>query len=474
MRRLVVLGCGLLWLAAFARGGEAAVGVRKAPRHPNVLLIVIDTLRADHVSAYGYDKPTTPYLDTLAGEGIRFANHFSGAPWTTPSIATLFTGRAVAEHGLDSVRGKLPDGLPTLAERMRDAGYHTLAALCNPCAAGRMGFSRGFDRYDDFTVALDLEMNLFGGGTPRRVHEAVTGPSITKTFLRHMTNRPKDKPWFGFVLYYDPHDLYMPAEKHRRLFSERPPGKRAPDAERTPGSEALAESLARYDGEIRATDEEIETLVARLRAAGHFSDDDLLIVTADHGEEFREHGGLRHGGSFFNELIHVPLIMRWPERLPAGGVVDALTAHEDVADSILRAVGVPPVPPVAATSSTRADLWALATGASDIGRAAVPLSGDDGRRLLGWRTRDWLITIPRTDDPPAATAKAWNLRDDPLQQHPLRATASAESMRLAEALTIWFRAAERERGRLAAAAATTETALTAKEVEVLKSLGYLH
>lgn len=468
----------LLMLGSLGAAAADADGPER--RRPNILLLVIDTLRADHCSSYGYPKETTPFLDKMAAEGVRFARHFSGAPWTTPSLATLFTGRPAAEHGLDNIERALPAHLPTLAGDLRRAGYYTLGVLCNPCAAGRMGFSRGFDRYDDFTIALDLEMNLFGGGAKRAINDSITGPHVTRTILKHLAARPLDKPWFVFALYFDPHHDYVPTEEYRRLFSAAPPGALPPMEAWKKDTVELREAVARYDAEIRQTDDEIAALMDKLRAAGHFGDDDLLVWTADHGEEFREHGGLLHGRTYFDEAVHVPLALRWPGRLPAGRVVEALTSHEDVAAALSRAAGIEDKPEIgdkpgigdnskdkndAVRPAPAADIWKLATGETDTGRSGTGLSGDDARRGAAWRADGWLIVHD------GARRDAYDLVDDPGQQNRLDPTAHPESRRLENVLSAWREAAEAR--RVESDGVTEPAKPTPREIQTLKSLGYL-
>ncbi len=268
---------------------------------PNLLIYLVDTLRADHVSAYGYSRPTTPSIDQLAREGILFERAYSQAPWTRPSVASLMTGLLYSFHGASKANGLSPE-LYTLAERMRDRGYQTAAFLANPYIHGQsLNFEQGFGTF----VALDPE-----DGNERA--------SNLNAEVIPWLERNHDRPFFAYVHSIDPHAEYDPPAETKGVFNHGYEGTLAPG--RTHGSvldamEGLTEAdlqylLDLYDEEILFNDGEIGRLLQLLRDRSVY-DDTIIVVLSDHGEEFREHGAFGHGGRLWEELIKVPLIVKW-------------------------------------------------------------------------------------------------------------------------------------------------------------------
>ncbi|MBN2712168.1 MAG: sulfatase [Planctomycetes bacterium] len=452
---------------------NSAFGGEPSGKKPNVILLAVDTLRADHCSCYGYGRSTTPFLDSVAKEGVRFSNYTSTSSWTTPSIMSMFTGVSPIQHGVVTTRNVLPDTVPTLASQMRELGYHTVGVLCNPCAVGRMGFNKGFDLYDDFTILLDFELNLFdvGNQSRKQVHRAPTSKKITDLALRHMTKIPKDKPLFLFVLYYDPHGDYVPLGKYEKMFVDPAySGKINGSVYGMPGMYKFENKadrnhmLALYDAEIRQADDEVSRLIGELRNKGICTDDDLLICLADHGEEFCEHGGLRHGRTLYNEVTQVPLIMRWPGKLPAGKVVDNLCDHKDLAPTILGAVGGK-----AREYATGADLISIAKGESSRKSHSLGLHVQAEGNFTGWRTEEWLLLNDMRKD----RTEAYNLQDDPLQKKTV-AASDAKVASLMSEMKDWVRHEEKLFVSHVPDGKIEESKLTRQQIEALKAMGYIH
>lgn len=361
----LVLAC---FLAAV--GGSAAFATRAAvplanapytPRQgfhaPNVFFIVVDTLRADRLTCYNPDSPVkTPHLDAFAGDAIRFAKSFSQAPWTKPSFGTLFTGHYPSEHGAIGKADALPPSAVTLAETLRDAGYYTQGLPNNRNLLPAYGLHQGFLGYD-FLIP-----NLYFGATfsaeqlaiyqvLRRVRILAISPRIDVEHfywpapavvgrIEGWLNDPPcpaDAPFFLYSHFMDPHDPYMFAPDRRYGVSSIVLGVN-PDPRRW-----LNDIVRAYQDEVAFVDEALGNLFADLKRRGLY-DDALIVVTADHGEELQEHGGWSHGPTLFDEVTHVPIIIKLPGNAGAGTVNPYLARHIDLMPTILARTGQPVLP----------------------------------------------------------------------------------------------------------------------------------
>ena len=240
-----------------------AVAAEDAPRQPNVIVILSDTVRADHCSAYGYARDTTPTMERLAREGALYKNHFVSSGWTFPSIFSLFTGLSPVRHSMYDDKCVLPKGTPTIASHLAARGYSTIGVTCNIYSSGKFGFAEGFGTYDDFTVWLDFEMNLFAEDRPMKpVFQSVTSQDLVKIALRYVDQTPKDKPYFLFLLLFDPHTDYTPPPEYAERYwpDDLDFDPRAgyinhhPEKYVFTNPRDLEQIIALYDGEIRYTD----------------------------------------------------------------------------------------------------------------------------------------------------------------------------------------------------------------------------
>ncbi len=362
---------------------------------PNVLLIILDTVRSLNLSAYGYGKPTTPMLERRARAGARFARALSPAPWTLPSHATMFTGRETFELGTDWYT-PLDDSTPTLAEVLRDRGWRTGGFVANlPYTSREVGLARGFVHYEDQPLTL---ATLASAGalvrtitTNRPLRDALgwhrpfvakTAPAVTASFLRWVDQQP-GRPFFGFLNYYDAHRPYFPPEPYRRRFL--PPGiDLQPEARRRPANAPpwtraeLVGSVASYDGAIAYLDDQLELLFRALEQRG-LLDNTIVILTSDHGEEFAEHGMIDHGNSLYRASLEIPLFLWWPGRVPAGMVAETPVTTRDIPATIMALLALPGPHPFPGRSLSR--VW---TPGADT--AVEPIYAEVRRapRLPGW------------------------------------------------------------------------------------------
>lgn len=316
------------------------IGCSPGAARPDILLVVVDTLRADHVGVYGAVRPTTPSLDALAKGGVVFRRAHSHSGWTLPAMASLLTGRLPHEHGMGrdpkdlGAFGKLPADVPTLAELLGDAGYDCGAVVNNTFLAPSFGFRRGFgDDYD------------YVGAGQDEIRSAETSVDAALQWIEH-----GDRPYFFLLHLMEPHMWYAPPASVRGTFAP-VDGASIPVPFTDAAMMALQSGQVRlnaaqldaltalYDEEILAVDHALGRLFAALRRSPRWAST-VVVVTADHGEGFGDHGLWEHGNSLYGELTHVPLIVRGPGIAP--GEVTTLVQHADVFRTILSFAGVAP------------------------------------------------------------------------------------------------------------------------------------
>jgi choline-sulfatase len=305
---------------------------------PNVLLVSIDSLRSDHLHSYGYERATSPTIDRLAAGGTRFETVVAPASWTLPSHMTLLTAKPPSEHGVTSNDQRLKPGTVTLAEAFRRAGYATAGFVAAPYLLSMYGFDQGFDLYDDSIAQVPRFESLKGVTSPKSV-------ALITRYLEDWSKGGRRKPFFVFFHLWDVHFDYNPPPPYDSMFD--------PDYEgnvtgvlldrsinRNMNPRDLAHVVALYDGEIRYTDEHLGEVLETLRKLG-ILDDTIVVVTADHGEEFFEHGRKGHGQALYDETLLVPLVIRYPRAVAAGRVVSDQVRLMDVAPTVLELAGVP-------------------------------------------------------------------------------------------------------------------------------------
>ncbi|MEZ5063541.1 MAG: sulfatase [bacterium] len=319
-------GRHLALLAALClMAGPGAAEGPAASRRANVLLISLDTLRADRLGAWGYDRETSPALDAFAKTAVRFDRAYSETCWTLPAHLSLFTGLPPSSHGVLDADRALPESVPLLAELLKSDGYRTFAITDGGYVDSFFGFGRGFDRYDE--REKDLRSTLF----------------LARNFLKTVKD---DERFFLFLHTYDIHCPYDPPADYAERFRTRPPADRLDVAGKcgnpdyngmtlTPGQIRFLSD--QYDAGIRAADDLLGEFFAHLEA-DEWLKDTIVIVVSDHGEQFGEHGKIGHGDSLYREELHVPLLVRAP------GVAPRVSSHAvglvDVMPTVLDLVGL--------------------------------------------------------------------------------------------------------------------------------------
>jgi arylsulfatase A-like enzyme len=313
----------------------AAVTHAASPR-ANVLLYVIDTLRADHLGCYGYPRPTSPRIDALARDGVRFTDMLAQASWTRPATASILTGVDPPVHGAMGIRHGFRREVPTLAQELATAGYATAAFVTNVNVAGRWGFDRGFERYEYLPE---------DEGSPT-LH--VPSGEVTARAVAWLDAADPVRPFFLYLHASDPHAPYAPPDDLARAWA--PPGacghplraalaaaKRTPHRVEPGTLRALIDC---YDAEIAANDRSLGALLDHLERRGEL-DDTVVVVTSDHGEEFLEHDGFEHGRTLYDEQLRVPLVLRLPAGRFRGRTIGARARQIDVMPTILDLLDLP-------------------------------------------------------------------------------------------------------------------------------------
>jgi arylsulfatase A-like enzyme len=369
-----VAASAALMAGCFALGGmaEASPEAASAPAagdlaHPNVVIAVLDTVRADHQSIYGYDKDTTPNMKKLAQDSVVYKEAIAPSDMTLSSHASLFTGLYAGWHGAhcappEAVYGReLVAGVSTLAELLSAKGYATLASAANLYLRAEFGLQRGFD-----TFRLSRPVPVLGAdenwymlrNTVRRglalfVDTAqfdrlyLESEAINREFFHLVSGRTAGKPFFGFLNYMDAHFPYVPPAPYDRLF----PGKNARMTQeklqdiqgkvidgQDMSDADLAHCTSQYDGGIAYMDAQIGHLVDWLKERGLY-DNTMIVITNDHGEAFGEKHLVMHGNSTYQNLIHVGLLIKYPKGAQKG-VVESPVSLIDVAPTVLSVAGL--------------------------------------------------------------------------------------------------------------------------------------
>lgn len=449
LRHVLALAAGA---ALVGCGGSAPTAPEPVPRPPipDVFLVSVDTLRADHVSAYGHPRRTTPFVDSLAAEGVRFSRAYSTTSWTAPALASMLTSSYPTRHGVgQGVQGRrgawevIPEDLPNLPELFHDHGWRTFGLTANFGLPAERGYGRGFDRYR-CVGAVNLEV----------VREVAT------PWLAEMEH---GGPWFFWLHLFDPHAPYLAREPW--LGSTEPvPASRFAELDGLAANriESVAGGLdagrldylrALYDSEIRAVDDylrEIFESSPRVRNA-------LVVFVADHGEEFLDHGGVLHGKTLHEEVIRIPFVLRFPDRRRGGTVDDRPASLVDVLPTLADAAGLAVPPGVAGQS------LAGAAGANAPGGRALAAELMRGATLRAWITGRWKYVRRGADGSDEAL---YDLDADPGERRDLAPGNPARVARFRAEIEAFV-------VRSTPPGANAVTDITPEQADALRDLGYV-
>lgn len=455
MRRTVLAPLSVCAVMIAAVGCRPAAAPDSAVSPPNIIVVMVDTVRADHMSLYGYERPTTPFIDEFASDAIVFERARSQAACTFPSVNTLFTSRYAFDfYRQGSGKMGIPDQYPTVAEIFRAQGYRSVAVSASPIVRNTSskenpgaGFGRGFDVFDETCL----------WNTAQCVNERAL--ELTDGL---------EEPFFLYLHYMDPHAHYNPPKSYSRHFAGHyeghdfiAAGHNTPIADMLFADGPKVEITERdiqhlvdlYDDEIRYFDGKLRELFSTWRRDG-LIDRSVVVITSDHGEEFLEHNQVGHCRGVWDTLTRVPLVIRFPD-LDGGQRIDAPVQLIDVLPTLLDNLGIE----FPAFRAEGVSLVGAMRGEPSIQQYAYSdqsryRSTDDGR---------WQLIL----NGEASTATLFNLRSDPLAKKDLFSGSHPEVERLSDALNLWLEETGQMLNFDAALAASK-----AKEEE-LRALGYL-
>ncbi|MFO7973625.1 MAG: sulfatase [Candidatus Hydrogenedentota bacterium] len=418
----------MVWIMALAAALAA----------PDVFFISVDTLRADHLGMYGYDRPTSPHLDALAAESLLFENCVCEVPLTSPSFGSMLASRypratATTRNGLP-----MPAWTPLVTERFQAAGYETICIQSNWTLKPNLcGLDRGFEHYD-----ADFNARRWGVLKSERYAD-----DVTKRAIEAIENRDADRPLFCWIHYSDPH---APYRFHKRFHPWEVPLRKLDDVEDT---------RARYDSEVAFTDYQIQRVLNILPKENAY-----ILFVADHGESLHEHDYVGHGRRVYQPGVRIPLFIHGPGIEP--GVTDRLSRAVDVGPTLLGLAGLPPLPGMEGLDllndevpEDRVRVFETYGGAVPNLPGAKALMGNQPPMRQAVIAGPWKLIIDGRRD------ELFNLEDDPEELEDVSDDRPEDVARLRKIIEEWDAATPR--------VAPEEAQLTEDDIEALENLGYI-
>jgi arylsulfatase A-like enzyme len=469
--------------------GPTPCGVAQDEVRPrSVLFYLVDTCRADRLSAYGAERETTPFLEEIAAKGVVFEQCRSQAPWTKPSVASMLTSRYPGELGIYMLFHTLDDAHVTLPEAIAGAGYFTAGFAANPLMGAFSNYDQGFEFFVESIAINNADPINFASGSAAKLNAKI-GPWLKK-----------DNSWpvFLYVHSVDPHEKYEPAPEYlkqfadpqdteryrdewKRLLKSRPP---VPGNHLTPANFErtgidphwfIEQGKKLYDADILANDAEIERLWSMLQEDG-WGEDVILVLTSDHGEEFFEHGGTSHGYSLYDELVRVPLILYAPGLLPEGLRISNPVRLLDVYPTLCDLLGID-VPaglqgrslmPLIQGAADWRDLPVMSEKTEDPGGRRARSGMGVGMSIIdgGWKL---ICNLRSADGRNLPRYELFDLSRDPGEQHNLAGAHPERVVQMDRVLMEW---SARNLG-LAQASSTAAEEVDPEVLAQLRALGYL-
>ncbi len=445
----------------FVNGVALFLKNQQSDGKPNIIFLVIDALRTDHLGYSGYPRPTSPNIDALAQESVIFTQCYSQSAHTKPSIASLFTSMYPSQHNIISGNSKdehgnvfsplLISSLKTMAEYLKEGGYNTLGLLEQGQLRNYMGFAQGFNYYNSFMILASY---------------------INKEFLTWLPFN-KHREFFAYLHYQDVHAPYTPLPAYAKLFdieqgdfvpTRGGAWQSAKDDWRqflmdfkamkvNVSQEDVEQLVNAYDAEIRALDDELGLFFRKLKNEGVY-DNSIIIITADHGESFLEHGKFDHGNGLYDEVLRVPLIIRFP-KMQYAGVVDTPVQMIDILPTLLDYLNIEKSGEISGHSLMK-------TLGEGNGREEYPIYSE-WEELIMVRKGNLKMIYDRELD----KAELYDLKNDPGEQNDLSTQDLATVSMMRSELIDWIKEIEANRPEQASIKVDNKT------VENLKSLGYI-
>ena len=461
---LAALAAVIAALALPAVGASGWLAGEKVPPRPSVVLISMDTLRADHLGLYGYERATSPALDAFAATGVVFEKAVTQANWTLPSFMSLMTSQIPSAHGVIVRENVLPAFKVTLAEILKNAGYRTQAITGGYYVDARFGFGQGFDDYSGDKIEYLLLPE-------RRQHQkGVRFGHLLPRIVDWLAVR-HERPYFLFLHAWDTHAPYLPHEAYLEQFSPEYGGTitllshAMVDEYQKTWKETSAEDVARiralYDNEIRFVDDALGQILKAIRESPG-AENTIVIFTSDHGDELFEHG-IEHQWSLYEPETHVPLILAWPGHLPAGRRVREMVRTIDLLPTILDLTAVEVSPAV------RAELQGKSLVGTWDGVPPVPWSVAEGYRGRQMSLRTNRFKYLRIDEKGLIREELFDLERDPGEVNDLSGSHPEQTAAMRQEMEDRFKALMRVRF----AGRAQKRDLDSETIERLKSLGYV-
>ncbi len=455
----------------------------------NVVILMVDKLRRDHLGCYGYERATSPFIDEMARKGIKFNNALTQCSWTLPSVATVFTGRYPTVHGAMTKTDEMPSSWITMAEAFRNNGYSTAAFVTNPYLKKIYNLDQGFDTYDDEFLKRTF-LGLAIENTPY-LHVIFQSASYSKNLLKSLLGLPVQQSWLEefdrwwssklnaenvnrrvlrwvkknrehpFFLYVHYIDVHGPYYERRPFVKGESPEHNEESNPQDESARYVNQQVNLYDGAIRYVDEQIKWLMQAFKEAGVY-DNSLIILTSDHGEEFLEHGGLHHGGTLYEEQLEIPLLI-FPSGIvresrevdPPVGLIDLFPTLNE-----WLSLGLPVQGRAISLKKAILDADDSQLKARTLLFSETDL--EDSIRSVLFQNR-WKYIENNSKD----TRELYDLADDPAEKKNLLAEQSALSTNLAESLNAQFTEFEKE------SVAARHVNLDDWTKKSLKAMGYL-
>jgi arylsulfatase A-like enzyme len=433
----------------------------------NLVLITIDTLRADHLGCYGYKRPTSPNIDALARRGTLFTHAYAPIPLTVPSHASMMTSLYPITHGIRANYHILDDSFTTLAEVLKTHGYATMAVTSAYCLEKKIGLSQGFDTYVD----TEKKFQSLAG--------RVTG--VTRDSVGNL-----GRPFFMWLHYFDPHGPYNPPPLYQNLFIPTNPQEIDALEKRRreilfnggkPTEHELAKFIALYDSEIRYVDDEVGKFFELLKEKG-LAKNTIIVITADHGEGFGHDYYFDHGDRLYEEEIHVPLIMAGPGRkIPGSRVISENVRLVDLMPTCLGLLRIPHE----ASSLEGVDLVPLITK-RDRPRLKVFAEAFFRKKyvqaknhMLSLKDGDWKLIVdaqPGRTIPPQP-GELYNITRDPAETNNLAEEKRATASRMKDDIAAWVKRMRPTAHRAKNIYRQEEEAEREERLEKMRALGYV-
>ena len=421
------------------------------PQRPDIILITLDAARADHFSCYGYSRPTTPNIDRFAAGALRFEAAFALAPYTLCSVPTMITGLSFFDHGVTFRDSTLSEQATTLAEYLRDAGYRTACFSATPNNTAAKGFDQGYDEFFELWHEVP--------------HAKARQPHyVTGRVSEWLDALGDDRPLHLQIHYVPPHGPYAPGQRFDRFtdpsydgpcrgFFPTLTGLEVGSID--PGAGCLDEVIGLYDGNLLAADDAVAVLLRSLERRARWRDT-VVLITADHGEAFLEHGRMHHNSTVFDEMLRVPFILRVPAWISTSGIdVARLVTLADIVPTLLGTAGIRPV-----AGLEGVDL--LADPGAPPSPRVVIATNTDKPPLLGLRTLRWKAILS-----PSGQGALFDLERDPGEQENLAFEQRPVFAGLGLMLT------QRASQPASIAASAERAQITDADREMLRALGYV-